>query len=119
MVTIPIPRAALTITAPLPELVSQRTSEGVLGLPRRAFLDLLPAFRAAGGETIAAGKLRMVLRVDFVAWLRRHGATQSSSRTTAPKPMAANDAAEAADVDSFLAELGMERTRPGNRGRAT
>ncbi len=64
-----IPAAGLTVTAAPATHVSQRTSEAVLGIPRRAFLDLARAYRAAGGAVAVAGKLRVVEREAFTRWL--------------------------------------------------
>jgi hypothetical protein len=52
------------------QCVSQRTSERLLGIPRRAFLELVRQFDSAGGEVIATGKLRLVRLQAFEAWLR-------------------------------------------------
>jgi hypothetical protein len=70
-VTVPlaIPRSALTIVAPPPDTVSQKTSLAVLGIDRRPFLAALPAFRADGGAVFELGRLRLVRREAFVAWL--------------------------------------------------
>lgn len=56
------------LQAPLPELVSQRTSEAVLSLPPEVFLGLV---REAGCPApIKVGRLRLVDRAAFVAWLK-------------------------------------------------
>lgn len=69
--SIELPATAVVVQAAPPELVSQKTSEAVLGIGRRTFLESLPAFRAAGGEVIALGRLRLVRREGYVAWLSR------------------------------------------------
>jgi hypothetical protein len=75
--SIELPATAFTVQAAPPELVSQKTSEAVLGIGRRAFLESLPAFRATGGEVIALGRLRLVKRASYVAWLSQQpGAVQ-------------------------------------------
>src|SRR5258708_5803449 len=70
-VTIPIaiPRSALRLIAPPAETVSQKTSLAVLGIDRRPFLESLAAYRADGGAVFELGKLRLVKREAFVAWL--------------------------------------------------
>ena len=69
-VTMSLPAGALSVVAAPPELVSQRTSEAVLGIPRRSFLEAVRMFEAGGGIVAKLGKLRLVDRVAFVAWLR-------------------------------------------------
>ena len=101
--TIAVPRSALTVAAAPPELVSQKTSEAVLGIPRRAFLDSLPAFRAQGGEVATLGKLRLVDRVAFVAWLRSRGAQRVV------------DPVRASNDDLVAAELGLRAVGGGVR----
>lgn len=53
------------------EMVSQKTSEAVLGLPARNFLELVREFARTGGDVVHARKLRLVKVAAFVAWLRR------------------------------------------------
>lgn len=65
-----LPDAAVTVQAAPPELVSQRTCLDVLGIPRRTYLDSLPAFRGSGHDVLTLGRLRLVDRADYVAWLR-------------------------------------------------
>ncbi|MEM6792286.1 MAG: hypothetical protein AAF715_32530 [Myxococcota bacterium] len=72
--TLDLPADGLTVVAPAPELVSQATAEANLSIPRRTFLDSLGPFRAAGGEVIRLGRLRLVDRVEFVSWLRGRAA---------------------------------------------
>ena len=67
-VTFELPTEGLVVQAAPPELVSQANCEAALGLPRAAFLELL---REPGAPTtIRVGKLRLVDRVAFVAWLK-------------------------------------------------
>jgi hypothetical protein len=65
--SIELPATAVMVQAAPPELVSQKTSETVLGIGKRAFLESLPAYRAAGGDVIALGRLRLVKRERYVA----------------------------------------------------
>jgi hypothetical protein len=106
MVTVPIPREALVVTAPPPVLLSQRNVEQVVGVPPESYLKMLraPDFSPT---IIVDGKLRMVRREDFVAWLEKHRAAPMRVRTTQKKG-AADD-----DVAAIAAELGLT---PG-RGR--
>lgn len=69
--SIELPAGAVVVQAAPPELVSQKTSEAVFGIGRRAFLESLGAFRCAGGEVIELGRLRLVKRESYVAWLSR------------------------------------------------
>jgi hypothetical protein len=66
--TLRLPVAAVRVESPA-QLVSQQTSEPVLGIDRRRFLEAMHGFRAAGGEVIRLGKLRLVRPAEFVAWL--------------------------------------------------
>ena len=84
--SIELPAGAVLVQAAPPELVSQKTSEAVLGIGRRAFLESLPAFRCSGGEVIELGRLRLVKREPYVAWLTRE---PSSAETDAAKDLAA------------------------------
>ena len=70
VVPLALPRSALTIVAPPPEFLSQRNVEAVTGVPKRQYLEALPAFRRAGGVVSSLGKLRLVDRAAFAAWLR-------------------------------------------------
>ncbi len=67
-----LPTTALTVVAAPPMRVSQKTCEHALGIPKRVFLDSLPAYRAGGGEVIAHGKLRLVEPNAYLGWLRTH-----------------------------------------------
>ena len=104
-VSIVVPRSALTVVAAPPELLSQRNVEAVCGIAPRGFLDALPAFRRAGGSVTKFGKLRLVNRLAFVAWL----AGRSVPRVVVPPP-AAEDGA-----DGVLRELGRRRVAAGVR----
>ena len=93
-ISIELPTGALHVTAALPELVSQRTSEQVLGVPKRQFLEALPSFEASGRVVARLGRLRLVDRADFVDWLcdrQRHQIEQHD------------------DVAELAAELGLRR----------
>ncbi len=68
--SIDLPVGAVVVHAAPPDLVSQKTSEAVLGIPRRAFLESLPSYAAAGNEVAKLGRLRLVKREAYVAWLR-------------------------------------------------
>lgn len=68
--TVAIPLEALHFTAPAPEFVSQKTSEQVLGIPRRAFLGAVRDFEAAGGDVLRLGRLRLVKPGELTTWIR-------------------------------------------------
>lgn len=108
-VTVAIPRSALTIIE-APRCVSQRTAERILGVPRRAFLDLLGRYRDAGGTVLCVGKLRIAEIDPLLEWLR----SMEAQRAAAP-PKAANDAADPAD--DMAERLGLTRVFGGGRGR--
>lgn len=58
--------ADVQIVAAPPTHLSQRTSEAVLGIPRRAYLESLASYP---GEVIRLGRLRIVDRVSYLRWL--------------------------------------------------
>ncbi len=109
VVSLRMPLDAFAVTAPLPQMLSQKNVEAILGVPRRAFLEALPQFRRAGGVVSALGKLRLVDRVEFVAWLR----ADSSSRLAALSP----PASAAEEADDLLRELGFGRARATGAAR--
>jgi hypothetical protein len=96
MVTLAIPRAALTIME-APRTVSQRSSERVLGVPASVFLASLRAYAAAGGAVMTLGRLRLVDVTEYVAWLRRREQPRA----------AATPAAEPDPIDTLARELGL------------
>ena len=68
----------LSITAPAPELLSQRNVEQATGIPARAYLRMLRA-RNFGLRVTHEGKLRIVDRAAFVELLRSRGSIASDS----------------------------------------
>ena len=52
-------------------MISQRTSEHVIGVPRRQFLESLSSFEADGGDVVRLGKLRLVEPTAYLAWVQR------------------------------------------------
>jgi len=60
-----------------PELLSQRNVEAVTGIPARVYLEEIraPGFPLA---VIKLGKLRLVERASFVAWLRERAEQEPS-----------------------------------------
>ncbi|HEY4116279.1 MAG TPA: hypothetical protein VGM56_00435 [Byssovorax sp.] len=105
MLAVPVPRSALTMTAALPELLSQRNVEAALGIPSRIYLELLRN-SALPFEVTRVGKLRIVDRASFVLWLRR--------RTEAAEVSVPDDVDGAAEL---AMELGLRRVsgRPPRR----
>ena len=87
--SIELPATAVVVQAAPPELVSQKTSETVLGIGRRAFLESLPAFRGAGGEVIALGRLRLVNRASYITWLSRKESAEQQDEDDAVRELAA------------------------------
>ena len=76
-VTMSIPTDGLTITAPLPELVSQENVAAITGMPPARFLE---AVRAPGFplQVTKMGRLRFVDRSEFVAWIKSGAALQGA-----------------------------------------
>ncbi|WP_437666848.1 hypothetical protein [Sorangium sp. So ce1182] len=104
--TLAIPLNGLTITAPPPEMLSQKNVETVTGIPPRVFLDTI---RAPGFPlpVTKLGKLRLVEREAFVAYLRALAGQPASQRTA--------EADERTRVAAVLAAAGLEpvaSTRP-------
>ncbi|MDC3958915.1 hypothetical protein [Polyangium jinanense] len=120
--TLSIPRGVLQLVAPPPETLSQCNVEAVTGIPRRVFLE---AIRAPDFPVPVArlGKLRIVNRVAFVAWLEENARKQSA---TPSSPSATNDAAPTDDTapaehaDDILGAVGLQpRPASPSRARAT
>ncbi len=99
-VSVQLPMAALTVVSRGPRLVSQRTSEEVLGMPRTHFLATCRAFEATGGEVIRDRRLVLVEVEPFVAWLK------ARTRADAARAKANADEADGA-ADDLAAELGL------------
>lgn len=96
-ITIPVPDlAGITWTAPLPETLTQNNVEAITGVPPPVYLKHTrsPAFPLKVGKV---GKLRVVDRAAFVAWLME----QNDAIQRAP----ANDAVDA--VDELAAAAGL------------
>ncbi len=79
-----------------PVLISQRTALSCLGFSPRDFLEAAREYAQQGGEVLARGKLRLVQREAFVAWLRT-----SSSATAKRRPSAMTE------LDALERELGI------------
>jgi len=112
LVTVPIPRAAITVIAPPPVLLSQRNVEQVTGIPAENYLRMLRS--ADFNLTILAdGKLRLVEREAFVAWLGRH--RRAGARAVEP---AEEQSAEVDDADAIAREMGLAPKQRRGRCRA-
>ncbi len=79
-VTVTLP--AVQVVAAPPLRVSQRTSEAVMGVHRRAYLDSLAEYAASGGEVLRLGHLRLVAPAEYLAWLGSRGAIAPAERPT-------------------------------------
>ena len=101
---------ALTVYAPPPELLSQRTVEAHTGISRGVYLDLLPEYRAAGGAVSHVGKLRLVDRRNFVDFLRARGREPRAAAATAAAGAIAKTATEL-----FAMKLGLVARGGGSR----
>jgi hypothetical protein len=110
--TVALPVAALTFVASLPELISQENVELVLGIPQRQYLEIL-RLPECTVEVIVCGKLRLVRRVEFVAWLCAPRATCSEQQT--------NDASDGsnASLDALAEEYNLQRPPPPSGRRRT
>jgi hypothetical protein len=97
--TLAIPLDGLTITAPQPEMLSQKNVEAVTGIPARVFLDTI---RAPGFPlpVTKLGKLRLVQREAFVSHLQ--------ALATAPAARRDAEGDERTRVAAVLAAAGLE-----------
>ena len=107
MVSIPMPDlGAITLTAPLPETITQRNVESITGVPATIYLKMV---REPGFPLIVARKrqLRIVDRVAFVAWLL----SQNDETQRVP----ANDIVD--PVDELATASGLVPSTPRTRRR--
>ncbi|XXY44987.1 hypothetical protein WME91_33805 [Sorangium sp. So ce269] len=106
--TLSIPLDGLTITAPPPEMLSQKNVEAVTGIPARLFLDTI---RAPGFPlpVTKLGKLRLVQREAFVTYLRALASEPELRRDT--------EADERTRVAAVLAAAGLESVPRVHTGR--
>ncbi|WP_437659819.1 hypothetical protein [Sorangium sp. So ce1182] len=108
--TLAIPLDGLTITAPPPEMLSQKNVEAVTGIPARVFLDTI----RAPGFTLPVtklGKLRLVQREAFVAHLR--------ALASEPELRRNEEADVRSRVAAVLAAAGLESVPRARTGRAS
>ncbi|AGP39441.1 hypothetical protein [Sorangium cellulosum] len=136
--TLAIPLDGLTITAPQPEMLSQKNVESVTGIPARVFLDTI---RAPGFPlpVTKLGKLRLVQREVFVAYLQALAcdpasrcSAEADERTRVAAGLrtkhdavpglavrAANDAEHGSGASAVLQEVGLVLAPmpAGRRGR--
>jgi hypothetical protein len=103
MVTVPIPREALTVIVPPPVLLSQRNVEQVTGIPVDNYLRMLrsPDFDVA---IMSDGKLRLVDRVAFVTWLAEHRRSPARGGAEAHAKTRPGD-----DADALLRSCGAKQ----------
>lgn len=94
--TVTLDTTDVVVQAAPPTHVSQRTSEAVLGIHRRAYLEALPLFEAAGGQVLTLGRLRIVDRLELLGWLA------SRERSTRSPGIASGES-------SLARELGLPR----------
>ncbi|WP_437945296.1 hypothetical protein WME98_30680 [Sorangium sp. So ce296] len=107
--TLSIPLDGLTITAPPPEMLSQKNVEAVTGVPARVFLDTI---RAPGFPlpVTKLGKLRLVQREAFVAYLQALASEREVRRDA--------EADERTRVAAVLAAAGLESVPRARTDRA-
>jgi hypothetical protein len=100
----------VTRTSVAPVTVSQVTSQAVLGVPRRRFLELVNA-HSVELRVRRVGKLAIV-RVDvWLSWLAMQGAGETSPDIG--ERLSATDAASSAD--EILKRLGRRRVAGGGQ----
>lgn len=67
--TVSIPLAAVRVQAPEPSHLSQLNVQTCIGIGKRQYLESMPAFAACGGKVLRLGRLRIVERAAYLAWL--------------------------------------------------
>ncbi|WP_437827899.1 hypothetical protein [Sorangium sp. So ce1153] len=107
--TLAIPLEGLTLTAPQPEMLSQKDVESVTGIPARVFLDTIRG-RGFPLPVTKLGKLRLVQREAFVAYLQALARDPASRRDA--------EADEGTGVAAVLAAAGLEPVPCARTGRA-
>lgn len=109
MVELPI--SAIAVTAPAPDLLSQKNVTAFTGIVPRVYLALI---RSQGFPlpVTKLGKLRLVNRVAFVAYLE----SLASGPGLSVRPATADD--DDALVDRILADVGLRRKLPAGRAPA-
>ncbi|WP_437717062.1 hypothetical protein WMF45_11985 [Sorangium sp. So ce448] len=108
--TLAIPLEGLTLTAPQPELLSQKNVESVTGIPARVYLDTIrgPGFPL---PVTRLGKLRLVQREAFVAYLQALAGDPASRRDA--------EVDERTRVAAVLASAGLESVLCTHTDRAS
>ncbi|WP_441287784.1 hypothetical protein ACSRUE_37615 [Sorangium sp. KYC3313] len=108
--TLAIPLEGLTLTAPQPEMLSQKNVESVTGIPARVYLDTIrgPGFPLA---VTRLGKLRLVQREAFVAYLQALAGDPASRRDA--------EVDERTRIAAVLASVGLESVPCPNTHRAS
>ncbi|MEJ7731059.1 MAG: hypothetical protein WKG00_17820 [Polyangiaceae bacterium] len=107
-ITVEVPASRFTTVQAPPDPVSQLSADSV-GLKRRAFLETLAPYEAAGGVVARRGKLRLVRREPFVAFL------MASRPMPHPAIEQDADARLRAGAERFLASMGVELVAEGSR----
>jgi hypothetical protein len=88
--TVTIPAGALRVEQAPPSHLSQLTVQSAIGIGKRQYLESISAYRAAGGKVLRFGRLRIVERDCYLAWL-----AEREQRVTEPEQ--GDDVARLAD----------------------
>ena len=119
--TLAIPPNALRVVAPPPDTISQRNVEAVTGIPSHVYLVTVRD-RGFPLPVTRLGKLRIVNRAAFVAWLERGAFSPSLASISADAtttPAAAKDGDDTPEeADDILEAVGF-RQAPAPAGRRT
>jgi len=125
--TLAIPEKSVRIIAAPPDTITQRNVEAMTGIPSRVYLQLIRASDFPLRVT-RLGKLRLVNRLAFVAWLEQGALGMESMPPSVP----ANDIRTSGEecppsshIGRLLDKVGLERlpelrdrrTRGGRRKR--
>lgn len=103
MLSIPVPREALTMIAAPPDTLSQMNVEQATGVPARTFLEMIrrPGFPV---RVTKLGRLRVVDRLAFVGHVRGLGETVRDAEARA-------EGTEPDGESELLEELGLEQRK--------
>ena len=107
--TLVIPEKAVRIIAAPPDTLTQRNVEAATGIPPRVYLDLIrsPGFPV---RVTKVGKLRVVSRLAFLAWLEQEGLGMEAMPPSVPmNDNRTGPEAPPSSIGRVLDKIGMER----------
>lgn len=118
--TLLVPRDAIEVIGPPPDMLSQRNVEATVGIPSKAYLSLIRSDDFSV-RVIKVGKLRLVNRLAFLAWLERDGVGREGippSRPSNDTRVVGEESAPSSNVGRLLDTVGLERVPELRRARS-